>query len=80
MKVLPLELLDTRHDAALRRAGYRTFDGWLRRGMVVDKGQRAHARLASGKAVFAPNQVSYLVGSYDVGDEPWLDEDDFLNG
>ena len=81
MKVLPLELLDDRQDAALRREGYKTFRGWLDAGFVVVKGEKAKARTSKGTAMFHQSQVT-LIGSDEPyeDEDPWLSEHDFLNG
>jgi hypothetical protein len=55
--VLPLERLDARMDAKLRRDGYLTFDGWRAKNRGVKKGEKARKFNSHGKAVFHESQT-----------------------
>lgn len=80
-EVLPLELLDKRQDAALRKKGYKTFAGWKLVDRTVIFGQKARCFDSKGRALFHLEQttVPETFPGRD-GDEGWDDEYDLFDG
>lgn len=81
-KLIPLELLEKRRDAALRRRGYRTYDGWLDRDRQVVFGQKSTERNSRGLALFHLEQTT-VAKTFPMGadsDDGWDDEYDLFDG
>lgn len=57
MRLLPIELLDKRQDAALRKEGLRTFAHWSKRGLRIMAGAKAKAFDSKGRALFSEDQT-----------------------
>jgi hypothetical protein len=79
MKVLPLQLLDRRINADLRKKGYRTFDSWQHQGRVVVFGEKSERRDANGRPLFHLSQT-IPIPDPDTSDEGWDGEDDLFDG
>lgn len=81
--ISPLELLDQRQDAKLRRDGYRTFAEWKAVGRHVIKGRTTRTFDSRGNALFHRNQTAVTevppyYGQGEEGDPDIWEADDFF--